>query len=133
MTVRYHVRGTRAIPEYVCQRVAIAHGGFPCQRVPGAGTDKAIGELLVEAVTPLALGVALSVQEELNQRAEEADQLRRQQVERACYDAECGGVTCRWIPTTAWWPMPWKPTGTKDSALSPTRKGKRLFFMGSSS
>lgn len=88
MTVRYHSRRGQAIPEYLCQREGIAHGGPACQRVPGAGLDQAIGNLLVEVVTPLALEVALAVQEELNQRAEEADRLRRQQVERARYEAD---------------------------------------------
>jgi len=50
--------------------------------------DRAIGELLVETVTPLTLEVALAVQQELEQRAEEADRLRRSQIERARYEAE---------------------------------------------
>ena len=54
----------------------------------GADVDRAIGELLVESMTPLALEVALSVQDELANRADEADRLRRQQVERARYEAE---------------------------------------------
>ena len=36
----------------------------------------------------MALEVALNVQKELNARIEEADQLRRQQVERARYEAD---------------------------------------------
>ncbi len=39
-------------------------------------------------MTPLALEVALAVQEELEARAREADDLRRKQVERARYEAE---------------------------------------------
>jgi hypothetical protein len=39
-------------------------------------------------MTPMALEVALSVQQELISRAEEADRLRREQVERARYAAE---------------------------------------------
>jgi hypothetical protein len=39
-------------------------------------------------MTPLALEVALSVQDELASRADEADRLRRQSVERARYEAE---------------------------------------------
>jgi hypothetical protein len=56
--------------------------------VPGVGVDQVIGELLLEAVKPLALEVALAVQQELDGRAEEADRLRRGQVERARYEAE---------------------------------------------
>jgi hypothetical protein len=51
------------------------------------GFDEAIGELLVEAVSP-ALEVALTVQQELQLRLEEADSLRQKQVERAQYDAD---------------------------------------------
>jgi hypothetical protein len=39
-------------------------------------------------MTPMALDVALSVQQELEARSEDTDRLRRQQVERARYDAE---------------------------------------------
>jgi hypothetical protein len=56
--------------------------------VPGAGIDAAISELLVEAMAPAALEVALSVQEEIQSRIDEADRLRGQQVERVRYEAE---------------------------------------------
>jgi hypothetical protein len=72
----------------VCQRAGIEHSEPPCQRLVGAKLDQAVGELPVEAVTPLALEVALAVQEELEARADSADRLRRQQVERARYQAE---------------------------------------------
>ncbi len=88
MTVRYHLRHGEPAPEYVCQREGIERGGPPCQRLVGAEIDRAVGELLVQTVTPLALEVALAVQEELEARAAEADQLRLRQVERARYEAE---------------------------------------------
>lgn len=88
MTVRYHCRGDRLIPDYMCQKEGIQHGKRICQQVPGWGLDEAIGDLLIETVTPLALEVALVVQQELTTRAEEADGLRRQQVERARYEAD---------------------------------------------
>ena len=44
--------------------------------------------LLLESVTPLALEVALTVQAELEARADEADALRRSHVERARHRAE---------------------------------------------
>lgn len=43
--------------------------------------------MLVEAVSPLALEVTLAVQQEIQSRLDEADRLRRTQVERACYEA----------------------------------------------
>jgi DNA invertase Pin-like site-specific DNA recombinase len=88
MTVRYHARRGEAVPEYCCQSEGIKRAEPACQRILGGDVDRAIGELLVESVTPLALEVALSVQDELTSRAEEADRLRRQQVERARYEAE---------------------------------------------
>ncbi len=52
------------------------------------GVDGAIGQLLLDTVTPLALEVALSVQAEIEARADEADTLRRSHVERARHRAE---------------------------------------------
>jgi len=46
------------------------------------------GELLVEALNPLAIEVSLAVQRELQSRIEEADCLRHKQVERAQYEAD---------------------------------------------
>ena len=69
--------------------VGLVYNGQPiCQTIPGASIDEAIGELLVEAVTPMALEVALTVQQELQSRCDETDRLRRQQVERSRYEVE---------------------------------------------
>ncbi len=88
MTVRYHERGGQMMPDYLCQRHGIEHGERICQQIPGAGIDAAIGDLLVESITPQALELALQVQTELIARLDEADRLRRQQVERAGYEAD---------------------------------------------
>jgi hypothetical protein len=88
MTVCYHSRRGRLFPHYVCQREGIKHANPPCQHIPGAGIDQAIGELLVDAVSPVALEVALTVQQEVQSRLDEADRLRQKQVERAQYEAE---------------------------------------------
>ena len=88
MTVRYHQRKERLVPSYMCQREGIERGQRFCQQVPGITLDEAVGTLLVDAVTPLALEVALSIQDELATRAEEIDRIRRQQVERAHYEAD---------------------------------------------
>jgi DNA-binding transcriptional regulator YiaG len=47
-----------------------------------------LGDLMLELVNPVTLDVALTVQQELQARLDEADHLRRQQVERARYEAE---------------------------------------------
>ena len=88
MTVRYHTRQDRLVPEYVCQRDGIEHAISICQRVVGDHIDNAVGQLLVESVAPLALEVTLSVQQELQARIEEVDRLRKKHVERARYEAD---------------------------------------------
>ena len=88
MTVRYHQRGDQQVPTYVCQRDGISHGRRICQAVPGAGLDQQIGQLLIDTLTPLAAEAALTVQAELQQRADEAGALRAAHVERARYHAD---------------------------------------------
>ena len=63
-------------------------GDPACQSIVGTHIDAAVGQLLVEAVTPMALQPALAVQQEISARLEEADRLRRRQVERAQYEAD---------------------------------------------
>ena len=88
MTVRYHLQGARRVPDYLCQRHGVAHAEPLCQQIVGGELDAAIGRLLVEAVTPVTLEVALAVQKELESRSEESDRLRRQAVERARYESD---------------------------------------------
>jgi len=88
MTVRYHSRRGTVVPDYQCMASCISAGVSPCLRVPGAGIDQALGELIVRSVTPMALEVALGVQAEVEKRAEEADNIRRSHVERARHRAD---------------------------------------------
>lgn len=89
MTVRYHLRRGVEVPDYQCIGEAIQSGARRCLTVPGGGgVDDAIGQLLLDTVTPLALEVALTVQAELEARADEADALRHSHVERARHRAE---------------------------------------------
>src|SRR6516164_2125972 len=85
MTVRYHQRGLRMVPDYMCQARRIQGGGPLCQHIPGGALDDAIGKLLVDTVTPMTLEVALAVQKELESRCEETERLRQHDVERARY------------------------------------------------
>jgi DNA invertase Pin-like site-specific DNA recombinase/DNA-binding transcriptional regulator YiaG len=88
MTIRYKYRRQGRIdPVYLCQRSRIEIGAPNCQYIPGACVDNAIGDLLIESITPLTLEVALEVQRELESRFNEADKLRKKQVERAQYEA----------------------------------------------
>ena len=90
MTVFYHSRQGRLLPYYRCvgrkDADQVFHG--ECQSIAGHSIDQAIGDLLVEAVNPLALEVTLAVQQELQARWEETDRLRRAQVDRARYETE---------------------------------------------
>ena len=88
MTVRYHARGGTEVPDYQCMREAIDNAGPRCQAIPGAPADAAVGQLLLQALTPLSLEVALTVQAEIETRAAEADAIRRGHVERARYRAD---------------------------------------------
>ena len=88
MTVSYHRRQGQLSPDYVCSVETTARAEPPCQRIPGGGVDEAVGQLLVQSVTPLALEVALNVQSEIQSRLAEAERLRQQQVQRAQYEAE---------------------------------------------
>jgi hypothetical protein len=88
MTIRYHARGGTEVPDYQCMRECIDNAGPRCQAIPGAAADAAIGQLLLEALTPLTLEVALTVQAEIEARAAEADALRASHVERARHRAD---------------------------------------------
>jgi hypothetical protein len=90
MSVVYHHHKRGLEPDYICpgrSEAGRAEHGY-CQRTPGAGIDRAIGDLLVSAVAPLALDVALTVQQELQTRWQESDRLRRMQVDRARYETD---------------------------------------------
>ncbi|MDA3971390.1 MAG: recombinase family protein [Desulfobulbaceae bacterium] len=87
MSVRYHKRKDKLAPTYWCNRNYMEHGEAVCQKIPGASIDKAVGDLLVEAMTPMAIEVSIAVQEEIQSRLDETDRLRQKQVERARYEA----------------------------------------------
>ena len=89
MSVQYHSNeGESRVPQYICQRAGIERGEPICQSVRGNAIDRFIGELLIEAITPMALDVTLSVQREVQSRLDEIDRLRHKQVERARYDVD---------------------------------------------
>ena len=89
MTVRYHRHGSRLVPDYCCQtRLERSHGEHACQTTCGSPLDQAIGDLLIENITPVALQAALAVQQELESGVQETARLRQAHVERARYEAE---------------------------------------------
>ena len=67
-----------AASSFLTTSVSVAGGSsaIPCASIFS-------GPLVVEAVTPMALEMALAVQPEMHARLDEADRLRHRQVERA--------------------------------------------------
>ena len=88
MTVRYHTRRGRQVPDYLCQRQQIETATAPCQRIPGAAIDRAVGALLVELVSPRMLETAVRVRDELAARADQTDALRARRAQRAREEAD---------------------------------------------
>jgi DNA invertase Pin-like site-specific DNA recombinase len=88
MGVHYWAENGKVTSTYVCQEESIRRGSKVCQRVSGNVVDRAVSNLLLELVEPLTLEVAHAVQQEVEARFAETDALRRQQVERARYEAE---------------------------------------------
>jgi DNA invertase Pin-like site-specific DNA recombinase len=88
MTIRYHARGGKDLPTYLCQRDGISNARPICTAIPGHTPGERIGQLLTGTLTPLAVEAALQVSAELQQRAAEAGALRAAHVERARYHAD---------------------------------------------
>ena len=91
MRTRYQLdqkRKDRLSPYYVCTEDLVRRAGKACQSIRGHDIDAAVSELLLRAVAPAAIDLALTVQDEIAGRIEQADRLRKQQVERARYEAE---------------------------------------------
>ena len=125
MTVRYHSYHATPVPDYWCGRSRI-NAGQPgvCQTIHGGSLDDAIGEVLVEAMTPLALEVALTVQQELATRA-----AGRRPAAAAAGRARPlstpmspSGASCAWIRRIASSRMRSKPRGMTAYARSLPRK-----------
>ena len=88
MTIRYHARGGKDLPTYLCQRDGIDNARPICAAIPGHTLDEHTGQLLIATLTPLAVEAALQVSAELEHRAADADALRAAHVERARYHAD---------------------------------------------
>ena len=88
MTPRYHRRSGQLVPDYMCHVRTLQYRDPPCQIIPGGGVDRALGQLLVETMTPMTLDLTLAVQAELETRLEQTDKLRRQQIARAEHEVD---------------------------------------------
>lgn len=73
---------------YVCDRGSARSGESNCQSISGNRVDRAVGTLVAELMTPIAIDLAIEVRAEILARHEEADRLRGMVVERARIEAE---------------------------------------------
>jgi DNA invertase Pin-like site-specific DNA recombinase len=88
MHVAYHKRRGHLYPDYICGHAASRYGEKQCRRISGRDLDLALGELLLAAISPLNLEVALAIEQEVETRIKEVDRLRRQVVQRAQEEAD---------------------------------------------
>ena len=88
MTLRYHDRKGRRVPDYVCQRARIEYGEQLCQFVAGAGLDDTISAIIEEVVSQQSIDITLAVQAELDARTEEVARLRHQRIERSRHEVD---------------------------------------------
>jgi DNA invertase Pin-like site-specific DNA recombinase len=86
MTVRYMPDGMR--PIYVCARLHNEFAGKTCQEMRGDGIDAAVAQLLLEAMEPAQLTIALEAVEHLEAQAEAIDRQWQLRLERARYEAD---------------------------------------------
>ena len=87
MNVHYNSRKNGdLVTNYVCWGRGQLFGDPHCQSIKGTEIDAAVGILVLESITPVALDLALAVQAEISARLDEADQLRYRQVQRAQYE-----------------------------------------------
>lgn len=88
MTVEYRKSKTGLSPVYVCTKNYAGCSEGKRIRVPGAGIDDAVSDLLVKMMTPVTLEVALSVQKEIESQATQIKEIRMKRVENARYEAD---------------------------------------------
>ena len=89
MVVHYHTRRDgRTVSSYVCEREATRSGAPRCQTIQGETIDHAVGELLVQTGTTLAIEGTIQVLKVLSARGEDDHRFRARSVERDRYEAD---------------------------------------------
>jgi DNA invertase Pin-like site-specific DNA recombinase len=89
MTVRYHLRGQRTQPEYVCARQVTDYGaGQRCQALAGACVDALVTEQVLAALAPAALEVSLHAAQQVQAERAELERVWQQRLERAAIAAD---------------------------------------------
>jgi DNA invertase Pin-like site-specific DNA recombinase len=117
MSPRYHRRRGQLIPDYICHARTLQYRDPPCQIIPGGEVDAAMGQLLIETMTPMTMDLTLAVQAELEGRLEQTDRLRGRR-SSAPITRWSGPAAAIWRSTrrTAWSPRRSRRTGTNNSA-----------------
>ena len=121
MTIRYHARGGKDLPTYLCQRDGIDNARPICAAIPGHTLDEHVGQLLIDTLTPLAVEAALQVSAELRKEPPRPTRC-------APPTSSAPATTPTWpaaatspsTPPTGSSPIPSKPTGTPRCAPSTT-------------
>jgi DNA invertase Pin-like site-specific DNA recombinase len=89
MTVRYQRgRAGKLHPVYVCSRAKSDYAADRCQQLAGPCVDAHVTDLLLAAMAPAALEVSLAAATHVEAQREQVDQIWRQRLERADYQAE---------------------------------------------
>jgi len=88
MTVSYHLKNGKLVPNYVCCRKGLQTATPRCQFIQGDSIDEMIGNILIEMMTPTSLDVAIAVFEEIRARHEEVVSLHRTRLQRTRQEAE---------------------------------------------
>jgi DNA invertase Pin-like site-specific DNA recombinase len=86
MSVRYMPDGHR--PIYVCSQLHKDFAGKTCQSIRGDGIDSAVAQLLLAAIEPAQLTIALEAVEHLEAQARAIDHQWQLRIERAHYEAK---------------------------------------------
>jgi DNA invertase Pin-like site-specific DNA recombinase len=86
MTVRYMPDGIR--PIYVCARFHTDFAGKTCQFMRGDGIDVAVAQLLLAAIEPAQLTIALEAVAHLEAQAQAIEHQWQLRLERARYEAD---------------------------------------------
>jgi hypothetical protein len=87
MNIRYGSRRGALITNYVCVGRGHLFGDALCQSIVGTEIDKAISELLIQSVAPMALELSLAVQREIQSRADEAEGVDHGRITRRAVSA----------------------------------------------
>jgi DNA invertase Pin-like site-specific DNA recombinase len=75
-------------PVYECDYAQSQYGGSRCQEVRALALDAEVEHLVLEALTPDQIGIALAALEQLEQEYASLRQQRQLRLERALYEAE---------------------------------------------